>query len=299
MGLRVAEESLQRMRAMAAMLGATLCWSSGSVMTKALVGETSPQQLLFFQLLGSTTVLWLVVAALGVRLPCRKELGRIGALGILEPGLAYLCSTLGLQYTSASVSSLIFATEPAMVAVFAWVILRERMSARLASSLALSLFGVSLTISHGGTAQLLGAGLITLSTLLAALYVVLNQRLVRLASPLVCAATQQSVGAIFSSAIFLAFLPGAALPTINQLPLILLSGVVQYGCAFWLYLVAVRTLPVTIATIFLCCTPVFTIVGGGICLGETLSVTQWLGSMIVVGALGVGAGSPTARNIHL
>jgi drug/metabolite transporter (DMT)-like permease len=64
-----------------------------------------------------------------------------------------------------------------------------------------------------------------------------------------------------------------------------LSGVVQYALAFWLYLSAIRLMPVSIAAQFLSLIPVFGVGGAYLFLGERLTLVQGLGMAITIGAV--------------
>jgi drug/metabolite transporter (DMT)-like permease len=290
----------QRAIASLAMIGASLCWATGSVLTTVLVKSASPLPIVLVQLAASSIFLWTIVLARRVKIPCTRSLGIASALGLLEPGAAYLCSTLGLESISASAASLIFATEPAMVAALAWPILRERMALEAIIALLLSLLGVALTLSGdlGGDAS--GAMLIIASTALASLYVVCNQRFAVRAPALLRAALQQVVGvaAIGLLALALGEIHQVQGFAVEMVVITGVTGVIQYGLAFWLYLIAVDQLPVTIATLFLALVPIFTVIEGGLLLGETLSSFQWLGAALVVAALGVSVARDRTHAEH-
>lgn len=270
--------------AIVAMIGAAFCWASGSLVTKSLVGEIDPFQLLFLQLLASATVLWFVILLTGKRIQVNSSLIKISLLGILEPGLAYLCSTVGLKSASVGTSSLIFATEPAMVAILSWPILREKLSPKIAVSLLLSILGVSLTVLENEVV-ISGSGLIGLSTLLAALYVVMNQRLSDNTPIIVRVCVQQTVGVLLAGVIVILLCKDIIILSNSQIIWIIISGLIQYGAAFLLYLIAVQQLQVTIATLFLALIPLFSILGGQIFLNESLTLIQYFGGAVILGAL--------------
>jgi drug/metabolite transporter (DMT)-like permease len=167
-------------------------------------------------------------------------------------------------------------------------------------ALLLSLLGVALTLSGdlGGDAS--GAMLIIASTALASLYVVCNQRFAVRAPALLRAALQQVVGvaAIGLLALALGEIHQVQGFAVEMVVITGVTGVIQYGLAFWLYLIAVDQLPVTIATLFLALVPIFTVIEGGLLLGETLSSFQWLGAALVVAALGVSVARDRTHAEH-
>jgi drug/metabolite transporter (DMT)-like permease len=180
-----------------------------------------------------------------------------------------------------------------MVALLAWPILRERLAFESGLGLVISSVGVSLTLAGSVAGELQGALFMVGSTALASLYVVCNQRFAVEAPALVRAAIQQLVGVVAIA--LLARVVGQTQEIVSlgfdSLALIGLTGIVQYGLAFWLYLIAVDKLPVTVATLFLALIPLFTVVEGGLFLGEQLTYLQWTGAVLVVAALVISVSS--------
>jgi drug/metabolite transporter (DMT)-like permease len=59
-----------------------------------------------------------------------------------------------------------------------------------------------------------------------------------------------------------------------MLTLAIISGVVQYALAFWLYIVGLKGIPAGMAGLFLTTTPVFGVIGGIAFLGEQITLLQ-------------------------
>jgi drug/metabolite transporter (DMT)-like permease len=70
-----------------------------------------------------------------------------------------------------------------------------------------------------------------------------------------------------------------------MLGLAVLSGLIQYALAFWLYLLGLKGVPPGLAGMFLTTTPVFGVLGGIAFLGEAVAATQLLGMVLVVASL--------------
>lgn len=276
-----------------AIIGASMCWSIGSLMTKTLVGTFDPLLLLTIQLSASTTILWAVVLIGHQKIPSLKSSLAISSLGALEPGLAYLCSTIGLQFSSAGAAALIFSIEPALITVLSWLIVGDPISGARASGLLLSLTGVILVgMEYGASYEInFGLLLILLSTLLAALYVTLNQSIqTSFTTPVIRAALQQSFALTFIAATCLLFYHPdknkvAPMTFGSNFIWMLVSGIVQYAFAFWLFHISVRKLSATHIAPFLCLIPVFTVVGAYIYLDEQLGTLQCLGAALIISAL--------------
>lgn len=271
------------------------CWGLGTVMSRAVLDTLPPVTLLVIQL-GSSVLFLSLLSAISGKTPIMsaREL-RAGLPGLLEPGLAYLLGTLGLALTTASSASLIGAIEPVAVIGFAWFFLRERITRRIALLALIAVIGVGLVSANdGATSQRGSAGgdlLILLGTLAAALYVVATRRLLSDREPLMLTLVQQFVGLLGVAALWLAAAffqhPVAALPPVALSIFVqaVVSGIIQYALAFWLYLIALRGLPASIAAFYLALIPLFGVGGASVFLGERLTLWQGIGAACILGTL--------------
>jgi drug/metabolite transporter (DMT)-like permease len=294
--------------AFGAMVIASGCWGGATVLSKEALGSLPAVTLLLLQLCSSVGFLWFMVVLRGESVRFNAALFRSARYGALEPGIAYLLVLIGLANTSASTTSLIAATEPLMVMALGIVIHRSYPSRRLVLAAVGSLVGIGLTLKSDGAtefySELRGASLIALGTFVASIYVLFSKDAVRNQSPLLTAAAQQTVGALLIGAIWLGWFrssEGEALigtPT-STIAIAALSGVSQYGLAFWAYLIGIKRLEVPVAALFLNLIPLFTIAIAGFYLGEWLSSIQWIGALILLIAVvgGISQQSPARQEI--
>jgi drug/metabolite transporter (DMT)-like permease len=63
------------------------------------------------------------------------------------------------------------------------------------------------------------------------------------------------------------------------------SGIVQYACAFWLYLWALKGLRADEAGLYLSLIPVFGLMIAIPVLGERLAAPQWMGTLVIIGTI--------------
>jgi drug/metabolite transporter (DMT)-like permease len=294
------------MVAIGSMILSAACWGSATVMSKGALAAFSPPVLLALQLLASVAFLWTSVGVTKQKVPLDKGARRAALSGLLEPGLAYAIGTFGLMLTTAGNASLIATTEPLLIVVLAWLFFREKINARTGLAILAAMAGVAMvTGAHrdgGEGISPVGDGLVVAGTLFAALYVVVSSRLVAQVPPLALAALQQSVGLIFALILAIAWLPLRAIVAeiagadIEILGLALLSGIVQYALAFWLYLIGLRRLSASTAALFLTLIPIFGLSGGMMFLGETIQILQAVGALIIVSAVALGrAAAATER----
>jgi drug/metabolite transporter (DMT)-like permease len=292
--VQVRGPGVHRAVAVAAMVGSAACWGGATVMTKGALGVFPPFTLLTIQLSASVAALWIAVVLLRLRVgPARPAL-RAASTGVFEPGLAYAVGVPGLALTTAGNASVVAAMEPVFVILLVWVAFGLRPDARVAAAIAAAFAGVCLVslpdLSGLGEGDVRGDALVLLGTAFAAVYVVASSRFVADTAPLVLTALQQSVGlAVALSVLAVAVVSGferlPALPGRDMLLLAVGSGLVQYALAFWLYLVGLRHLPVSVAGLFLTLTPIFGVAGGMLFLGESVTALQLVGAVLILGAV--------------
>lgn len=273
-----------------AIVGACLCWALGTILSKTLLSSFPPVTILVFQLVPSVIALWLAVAFTKPDIPATRLLLPIGLLGLLNPGWAYTFSMFGLSQTSASVTALLWAFEPIPILGLAWMFLRERIDRQLVGLVVLATCGILLVSGvwsdEPSSAVKLGTALILAGVLCCAIYTVLARNLI--ADPLYTVAIQQTVAlgwmlAIWPLELSRVDLSGAAAVPVHDIATIILSGLLYYALAYWLYLYALRSMRASVAGSFFNLIPVFGVIGSFLFLGERLTTLQWLGAALIIG----------------
>lgn len=271
---------------------ASAFWGLGTVVSKELLGSIPPILFLLIQLAPSVAVLWIAVLALGIGPRGRRGMLPILVLGWLNPGLAYMFSMLGLAHTSASVATLLWAAEPGLIVLMAWMLLGERISPMLIALTATA--GAGVVLAGGGLDGDLaggwGAALILAGVVCCALYTVIFRGIATDLHPLAVVAVQQSVGLAWVVAIWpLEWGEGGIAPltalTPGQWLGALASGLMYYAIAYWFYLVGLKAMPASRAGNFLNLIPVFGIAAAYLFLGERLAAPQWLGAALILGSV--------------
>ena len=274
---------------------ASALWAVATVISKQLLTSVPPITLLVLQLAPSVVVLWLLVVASGRKYLAWRDLFPVALIGVLNPGLSYTLSMLGLSQTTASVATLLWAAEPALIVALAWCVLREVITTRLVAFTVTAACGVvlvsgllsrdNLTAGSG-----LGATFVLGGVLCCALYTVLSRKIALSIDPLLTVTIQQTVGLLWAAAIWPLELHGNAADAVLALPareLVggMITGLMYYALAFWLYLSGLRLVPASTAGIFINLTPVFGVAAAYVFLGERLSQTQWLGAAIILASV--------------
>jgi probable blue pigment (indigoidine) exporter len=281
------------------LVAAAACWGVGTVVTKQVLAEVAPLTLLAIQLSASCAFLALVWRIGRTRITWSPQLRRLMALGVLNPGIAYALGLVGLTSITASMSVLLWATEPVVIVALAVALLREHVPAILAATMAVAVIGVLLVVYQpGASGSGTGVALTLAAVAACALYTVLVRRLLLDDASLSIVLVQQAAALGFA----ILLLAAAEAATGDALHLTSLSagqwfaaagsGVLYYGLAFWLYLTGLRQVSASVAGSFITLVPVFGIAAGYL-IGERLAPRQWLGAAVVVLAILVIALSQT------
>jgi drug/metabolite transporter (DMT)-like permease len=192
-------------------------------------------------------------------------------------------------------STLIWDFQPIVILVLAFLILRERITRRLGTFSLLATLGVVLVAGVGLNTQghniLLGNLLTLLGVFICSTYFVLTSRIASTMDALPLVALQQTVSWVFVLAIWPTELmqsPAQNLLAINPTVWFwaIMSGVVYYALAFWLYIRGLRKVPASLAGFFINLLPVFGVSAAYIFLGERLTPIQWVGAILILFAVG-------------
>jgi probable blue pigment (indigoidine) exporter len=271
---------------------AAASWGIGTVVSKRATAEIPPLTLLPIQLAVSLVALALFMR--WRRLPFRDPASPpvLGRLGLLNPGLAYALSLVGLVHITASLSVLLWALEPVLILFLAGWLLHERITLPMVGLSLVAVTGMLLVIGQpDGSGSLLGVLLTLAGVACCAIYTVSTRRWLGIAD-----STSQVLVAQQAHALALACLlvgaawlvGGTALPaevSAEGWLSAILSGVLYYGVAYGLYLSGLRQVPASVAAVSFYLIPAFGVGAGFILLGERLSPTQWLGAAIVLFAI--------------
>ncbi len=283
------------------LVAATACWGCGTVLSKQVLDRgVAPLMLLAIELAASIVFLWVGTLVLGVRVTWSAPLRRLAALGVLNPGFAYALGLLGLVTIDASMSVLLWATEPVLIMLLAVLLLRERVAAATVVAVGVALIGVLLVLYRpGASGDAIGIALTVGAVMACAFYTVLTRRLLLDDSSLAVVLVQQVAALAFAVLIVgSAWVTGAAdlgLPADSATwALAAASGTVYYGLAFWFLIGGLRGVPASIAGSFFPLIPVFGLAAGYLA-GDRLTDRQWLGATLVVLATAAATAYHLAR----
>lgn len=270
---------------------AAACWGVGTAISKQAVDDVPPLTLLAVQL--GVSIVFLIAAA-SIRaervrtMPSERAIVR---LGLLNPGLAYALGLVGLTQISASLSVLIWAIEPIAILALAVLILHERATTWLVALSAVAVSGLTLVLyDPAATGAAVGIVISAAGVGCCAIYTIAARAWLPGSDSTVAVVLGQEVYALAFTLILVAVVAVAGGPvvpstiTAGTLLSAIGSGLLYYGLAYWLYLTALRSLPASVASTSFYLIPIFGLAAASL-FGERLAPVQWLGAVVVIGAL--------------
>ncbi len=217
----------------------------------------------------------------------------------MQPGLYFVFETLGLQYTSATKTSLIIATIPVVVLILSALFLKEQLRAVNVIGIIVSLAGVALLV-FGGQVEtelsgiLIGDILIFGAVLAASAYMIMTRRLGEALSSLQITGMQIIFGAVLFFPAFLWDLPQLNWQEVSGESLIAVFALTIFATigGFICYNYALTRIPAAQAAVCINGIPLVTACGAWMLLGETLTAVQLLGGAMVLIAVFLANHSP-------
>ncbi|WP_426417007.1 DMT family transporter [Aestuariirhabdus sp. LZHN29] len=275
-----------------ALLCAVLLWSSSFIALKIAFESYTPMVVIFARMVAATCCFILLLPMLGRPKYRKGDWRYLIAMAAFEPCLYFIFEAYALINTSAAQAGMISATLPLLVALGAYLFLKEKITRlsligffiAVAGSLWLSL---SSPTDEQAPNPLLGNFLELLAMACAAGYTLILKHLSSRYRPLFLTAVQALIGAIFFFP--LALLEG--MPTTiapDALMAILYLGIIVTLGAYGLFNYAVGQMPASLATSFINLLPLCTALLAMAVLGERFTLPQLLAGGVVLMGVFIG-----------
>jgi len=267
-----------------------LAWGVSIPLNKLLLENSEPLITLILQLTGSVSLLLILAIVLNIKIGWRQDkVLIIVMIGILEPAIAYYLGFVGVQYTTAMHTSIIYAMEPAGIVALNAILFRRKTSWPLVIATLVSIGGVAVIAADGYSSQgsnvLRGDILVFFGVMAASLYVSISSRFTAAIEIVKMLLLQQLGSLVALSAIWL------VARSINQVSVepmhgsfmvnAFAVGILQFGLSFLFYFMGVKRVSGTPSILILNMTPIVGIISSVILIGETISRNFIFGALIV------------------
>lgn len=273
------------------LLGAVIFWGASFAATKSALDSFTPMTVIWLRMIIATLVfvpVWFFLPRPAYR---KGDLKWLALITLLQPCVYYLAEGYAIRYTTSSAAGVISAIVPLLVAIGAWMFLREHLSLRSIAAIAISLVGVAM-LSLGGETQpsapnpVLGNSLELIAMVAAAASMIALKHVSTRYNPWFLTGLQAGVGAVF-------FMPGAIASGPSSwssaAPMawgaVAFLGIIVSLGAFGLYNTAITRMPANRAALAINMVPAVALLTGWLALGESMSALQLAACVIIVGAV--------------
>ena len=285
-----------------------LIWAGAGIAVKEALVIFSPLTLIVMRftlavlLMMSIGLVFRHNSIVGLQRVERKDIPLFLLGGLFQPFLYFIFETYTYQsFSSPTVAEALLSTQPVMAPLFAWVLLRERVTRNNIIGILLSTLGVMMLLMMGGGPLAMGDGAIGKGVLLAVLtvsmsvsYSVVLRRIPTHYTPLSIVFYVQSFALVLFYVLWAVMDRGNGLLGDDGIRLLgegqwvksLLSvgylAVLASVTAFILFCYTVRQIGVTRANVFNNVRPVFTAILMWMIFGEILPIWKIIGIIIII-----------------
>lgn len=263
-------------------------WGGMYVVVKVVVSVVPPLELVWLRYL--VAIAALIIAGVATKQNWRirpRDLLLVMAIGVIGHAISIVAQEAGTMLSSAQMGAIITSSTPAFMVIFAWLILKERMSLRQGLSILLATVGVILIIGVGALefSGQLGGTFLLAAALTWALMSVLVKR--------VPTDYSQIVVITYAILVSIIMLTPFVIPRLHELDVsqmahptiwggILYLGIVSTAGGFLLWNRGLQLLNVSGGGLFFFFQPLVGTLLGWLLLGETISAMFWIGAVLIL-----------------
>lgn len=271
-----------------AVFGAVLLWGASFSTMRIALEDLHPWSVMWLRMVIALVCILPLYRTVSLSAYRRGDWKLLLPAVVFQPCLYFWFESSALGLTTSAQAGIISASVPLLVAVAAWMILKEPMSTRVTAGLLLSVAGVTvLTLAGQATesapSPLLGNSLEFLAMVCAAANMILIRILGRRYDAWTLTVMQVVTGSIFFSPglAHLMEVPADTFDTQLVLILVFLGAGVTLG-AFSLYNWAITRMPASTASAHINLIPVVAVGCGFAFLGETMNLVQMAAACVVL-----------------
>lgn len=269
-----------------ALILAMIAWALSFVWFKVALPIYGPLTIVFFRLIISAALLFVVLKLTKKFIvPDKKLLKMFLLLAFFEPFLYFLGESYGLKYLSSTMAAVIIATIPLLAPIPARIFHNEHPSGNFFTGATISLIGVVLVAFQPGlTVSGIGIGLEFLAVMAALGYSTVLKKMPDSVPILTIIFYQNLIGAIYFLPLWLIFEAKTTLTTpfdLEAFTAIVELAIVASVVAFFLFTYGIRRIGMSRANVFVNAIPGFTAVFAWLILGDALTLHK-IGGLVLL-----------------
>ena len=238
-------------------------------------------------LIGAAFLLcWMTLTGKSLKLRISKKKFLLLCLTGVALGANWLLLFESYNHTSVAVATLCYYMEPTILILLSPLLFKEKLTAKKLACAAVSLVGMVLVsgVLENGDTDLTGILFGLGAAVLYSVVVILNKK-----NPVENAYGKTAVQLLASTVMLAPYLllteQGSTISLdTTAIVMLLIVGIAHTGIAYAMYFGSVQNLPSQTVAVFSYIDPVLAVVLAGTLLGETLSVSELIGAVLILGA---------------
>lgn len=286
------------------LLFAAILWGGQPTVLKGLIKELSPIVITFYRYIGISAVLLIVLYISNgkITFPRGRQFFLLTAMGLSGITLNNIFQFTGLQYSTAINCALVSSTTPAITAVLATILLREKMTIVQWIGILMSFFGILFLLTHGSLEAVMtlsfnyGDILYFASQICWAAYSILGRKIMAELSPMATTAWAGLAGAVLTGvyAVWdrIDLMPGVTASGVASMAYMTIGGGVL-AMTWWNS--GVKIVGPSKASIFFNIIPIAGMIFGVVFLGEPLGWSEVIAGLWII--FGVYLSSQGYKNL--
>ncbi len=256
-------------------------WGLAFTAIKYAVNFFTPYELAFLRFLVANILFIPTILIKGYRIK-KEDIWKVFILGIFGVAIYHVALNAGETMVSSGIASLIIATAPVFVLLFSYLFLDEKITLRKIAGIFLALSGVYVLTDPESGGNVIGVGLIFISTLSAGVYTVGGKIMMEKYSPQTLTAYAMVLGTIpllvYSESSFSKMVEAEIMPALSVIFLGIFPTYISYQG--WYYFLNKEE--ASRASVFLQTIPLVSIIAGSLLLNEPVTLYTILGGFLVI-----------------
>ncbi|ASS75023.1 EamA family transporter [Tumebacillus algifaecis] len=286
---------MQKLFGAVCLAAAAAIWGGTYVVSKYVLAYVPALTLVVVRFAIAAIVLGLVLRLLGGDKVHRGDWGKLARYGLVGYTISISTQFIGTHLSTAHMGAVITSASPVCIALFAWLLLKERLSGKKIGALLVATLGVLIVIGYdhgsGDGSNLLGNLFLVIAAVTWGLYSVLGKALTERYTPLTVTFWATVFGVLFTLPLSLweISVEGFTLPLDDPLIVwgILFLAIISTAVAFFLWAKGFELLDAGTAALFFFVQPIFGSFLGWLMLGEQLTASFIIGSVLIFVSVGI------------
>ncbi|WP_144559628.1 DMT family transporter [Shouchella miscanthi] len=267
---------------------ASSIWGGMYVVVKILVAVIPPLELVWMRYLIALVALVIIGLVTKQKWKIKRtHVGLIVAIALVGYVVSIVAQETGTMLSTAQMGAIITATTPAFMVLFASIILKERLTFKKAISVSLATLGVIIIVGIDSlnVSSTLGGISLVIAAITWALMSVLIKRLPSDYSQIVVTTYATLIAFVVLTPFVLTTLPQLDYTQLTNPTIwggLIYLGVISTSLAFLLWNRGLQMLNASSGGVFFFFQPVVGTLLGWLVLGETISMSFWIGSFLIL-----------------